>query len=261
MYEHYRNYIKSILDKDINDVDFKCNNIYNAILEHVSKEIGDDYLSVIKNKFSDIFNENFSHITTICKLNDYIGNPILYNFDNFITCSPSNLRYILHSFLILNYIKECKLNDVNIIEIGGGYGGLCFYLYKLCHIFNININSYTVYDLPEPLLLQKKYLSYYNIVNVNYKNLQNDIENKISQNFVETLKENSFLISNYAFSEISMNIQNIYSKYILNPFVSHGFLAWNHIDVYKFIENKSIKIEPEYPLTGSGNKYVFFEPL
>ena len=260
MYELYCNYIRSIIDKDITDVNFKSNSIYNGILEHVPKEMGDDYLSVIKNKFSDIFNENFSYITKICKYNDYIGNPKLYDFDNFIKCSPSNLRYILHSFLILNYIKECKLNNLNIIEIGGGYGGLCFYLHKLCHIFNIDISSYTIYDLSEPLLLQEKYLSYHNIPNVNYKNLQNDIKERISQKFVETLKEDSFLISNYAFSEIPMDIQNMYSKYVLNPFVSHGFLTWNFIDVYKFIENKTFKIEPENPITDieKKNKYVFF---
>ena len=163
MYEHYCNYIKLIINNDINQINFKSNKVYNGILEHVSKEMGDDYLSVIKDNFGDIFNKNFSYISKICKLNDYIGKPQLYDFYNFIECSPSNLRYILHSFLILNYMKTCKLNNVNVIEIGGGYGGLCFYLYKLCHIFEININSYIIFDLSEPLLLQEKYLSYHNI--------------------------------------------------------------------------------------------------
>jgi hypothetical protein len=251
MYENYCNYIKLIINDDINQINFKSNSIYNAILEHVSKEIGDDYLSAILNNFGDIFNNNFSYITKICKLNDYIGKPKMYDFSNFIKCSPSNLRYILHSFLILNYMKNCKLNNVNIIEIGGGYGGLCFYLYKLCHIFEININSYIIFDLDEPLLLQKKYLSYHNIFNVKYYNLQNYDK--------EQLHENSFLVSNYAFSEIPIEIQNNYTKNILNPYISHGFLTWNHIDVYNFISDKNVKIEQEFPLTGNGNKYIYFE--
>ena len=89
--------------------------------------------------------------------------------------------------------------------------------------------------------------------------LQNDIKERISQKFVETLKEDSFLISNYAFSEIPMSIQNMYSKYVLNPFVSHGFLTWNFIDIYNFIENKYFKIEEEYPLTGYKNKYIYLK--
>lgn len=251
MYEQYCNYIKLIINFDLNQIDFKSNIVYNNILEHVSKEMGDEYLSIILDKFGDIFNNNFSYITKICEINDYIGKPKIYDFSNFIKCSPSNLRYILHSFLILNYMKNCKLNNVNIIEIGGGYGGLCFYLYKLCNIFDININSYIIFDLDEPLLLQKKYLSYHNIFNVKYYNLQNYDE--------EQLYKNSFLISNYAFSEIPIEIQNNYTRNILNPYASHGFLTWNHINVYNFISDKRIKIEPEVPLTGNGNKYVYFE--
>jgi hypothetical protein len=251
MYENYCNYIKSLLDKDINQIDFKSNNIYNNILEHVPKEMGDDYLSVIKDKFGDIFNNNLSYITKICRMNDYIGKPKIYEYSNFIQCSPSNLRYILHSFLILNYMKNCKLNNVNIIEIGGGYGGLCFYLFKLCYIFDININSYVIFDLDEPSSLQKKYLSFHNIYNVKYYNLKNYDK--------EQLFDNSFLISNYAFSEIPKEIQIDYTINILNPYTSHGFLTWNHIDVYNFISDKNIRIEEEYPLTGNGNKYVYFE--
>jgi hypothetical protein len=75
----------------------------------------------------------------------------------------------------------------------------------------------------------------------------------------EQLHENSFLVSNYAFSEIPIEIQNNYTKNILNPYISHGFLTWNHIDVYNFISDKNVKIEQEFPLTGNGNKYVYFE--
>jgi len=251
MYNNYCKYITTILNDNIEDLDFKSNQIYRVILEHVSKELGDEYLSVIQDKFSDIYNKNFSYITALCKINDYIGKPEIYQFDNFTKCSPSNLRYILHSLLILSYMDKNKLNDIDIIEIGGGYGGLCFYLYKLSHMFNININTYTIYDLPKPLLLQKKYLNYYNITNVNF-NYISDTEN---------LKNGSFLISNYAFSEIPIVLQNIYSKNIINPYTSYGFLCWNHIDVYNFVDNKNITVEPEVPLTGNNNKYVYYSPL
>ena len=125
-------------------------------------------------------------------------------------------------------MKECKLNNIDIIEIGGGYGGLCFFIYKLAFMFDITINTYSIFDLEMPLILQKKYLEKNNIVNVNFVNLTN----------ITNLNKNSFLISNYAFSEISMDLQKQYTEQVLNPYTSHGFLTWNFIDVYNFIDDK-----------------------
>jgi SAM-dependent methyltransferase len=142
------------------------------------------------------------------------------------------------------------LNNIDVVEIGGGYGGLCFFIYKLAHLFDISINTYSIFDLQAPLMVQKKYLENLNIINLNYVELD-DFKN---------IKENSFLISNYAFSEISLDLQKRYTTSVLNPYISHGFLAWNNIDVYNFIDNKNIAIENEIPLTGPKNKYVSFKP-
>jgi hypothetical protein len=153
--------------------------------------------------------------------------------------------------VILQYMSECQLTQVDIIEIGGGYGGLCFFIYKLAHLFGITVNTYSIFDLPMPLTLQKKYLEALNIHGVQFLHLDN----------FSTLHQNSFLISNYAFSEISMDIQNKYTAAVLNPYVSYGFLAWNFIDVYAFINNKYILVEDEVPLTAPGNKYVYIKPF
>jgi hypothetical protein len=147
-------------------------------------------------------------------------------------------------------MNECNLNNIDVIEIGGGYGGLCFFLYKLSHLFNIHINSYSIFDLQEPLLLQKKYLENINVNGVHFTTMD-DLEN---------IKKNSFLISNYAYSEISLDLQKKYTEKLLNPYVSHGFLTWNFIEPYHFIENKMIKTEKEYPSTGD-NFYIWFTPL
>jgi hypothetical protein len=137
--------------------------------------------------------------------------------------------------LILEYIQNNNLNNLNIIEIGGGYGGLCFFINKISSIFNININSYTIFDVHEACKLQSLYLDKLQINN--YKVFHLD-------NFKDLSKE-SFLISNYAFSEISPIIQKTYIEKILDPFVSNGFLCWNHIPIYKFI-NKKIYIDKAY---------------
>lgn len=247
-YTKYINYIDSFINEDITKWNFKSHPSYCEVLEHVSKYYGDKYYQEIINRFNILYNDNKSYFIDLCKKNDLYGNTHTYDFNDFTKCSPTNLRYILHSLLILTHIKECSLTGVDIIEIGGGYGGLCFYMYKLAHLFGITINSYSIFDLKQPLLLQEKYLQHLGISGVNFVELDN----------IKNLKNNSFLISNYAFSEIDMDLQKKYKDNVLNPFVSHGFLAWNFIQVYNFIDNKDIKKEVEYPLTHPTNYYVRF---
>jgi hypothetical protein len=232
---NYDEYIKSIFNNlSLNEEDwfFKSDPTYRGVLEHVTYEIGYRYLNEIKIRYNDKFISNKNFLINLCEENDKYGKPIKSTYNNFTTCSPTNLRYILHSFLILEYIQNSNLNNLNIIEIGGGYGGLCFFINKMSSIFNININSYTIFDVHEACKLQSLYLDKLQINN--YKVFHLD-------NFKDLSKE-SFLISNYAFSEISPIIQKEYTEKILDPFVSNGFLCWNHIPLYKFI-NKKIHID------------------
>jgi len=250
MYSNYEDCITSFVNTNINDWTFKSNPEYCLVLEHVKPRQGELYINELKKRFDVLYNSNTDYLIELCRLNDSCGKPKKYNFKNFTDCSPTGLRYIFQSFLILTYMKECNLNNIDVIEIGGGYGGLCFFIYKLAHLFDITINTYSIFDLQMPLILQQKYLENLSIHNINYVTLDN----------MKNLKYNSFLISNYAFSEISLDLQKQYTNHVLNPYVSYGFLAWNFIDVYEFIDNKNITIEAEYPLTYRTNKYVRFSP-
>ena len=263
IYKKYTDYIHTFIDSDIEEWYFKSNPNYVYMLEHVSGQQGSDYSNEIQTRFNLFYNQNKNYLIELCNINDLYGKTNKITYTNFTTCSPTNLRYILHSLLILSYINECKLNNIDnmdnidIIEIGGGYGGLCFYVNKLAKLFNITINTYTIFDLQEPLLLQKKYLEKLNVntmTTINYYDVNNI-------NHIQNLKLNSFLISTYAFSEIPLELQKEYTNKVLNVYVSHGFIAWNNIDVYNFIENKNITSEREFPLTGNKNYYVKFRPL
>ena len=249
IYNLYTNHIKTFINTDILSWSFKNNSQYTYVLEHVNEEQGYEYLKEIKNRFNTIYNNNV--LLELCKQNDFYGKPNKVMFKDFTYCSPTNLRYILHSLLILSYAKSCNLDSLDIIEIGGGYGGLCFFINNLSKFFDINVNTYTIFDLPEPLLLQQKYLNKLDVNNVNYYEINN----------FKDLKPNSFLVSNYAFSEIPFNLQQEYTNKVLNPYVSYGFMAWNYIEVYKFIDSKLINKIKEFPLTGSNNFYVRFKPL
>ena len=249
-YTQFTGYLSTLLSKDLRTCNFKSNDNFTYMLEHCTKTHGDNYLHEIMTRFPAFFKEHKDYLITLSHINDLYGDTKKETIDHFTRCSPSNLRYIFQSILIFTHMNECNLTEVDIIEIGGGYGGLCFYIYNMAELFNIKVKSYTIFDLLEPALFQKKYLNLYNI-HVNHETLSN----------IKNVKPNSFLISNYAFSELSIELQNEYTEKVLNPYTSHGFLAWNWKIYYEFIKNKSITKEVEYPLTDIYNYYVKFRPL
>lgn len=91
--------------------------IYTKILEHVSKQQGEEYLDIIK-KDSDIQGSFEDY-----KKNDLYGHPTLYDYPGIGEILPTTLRYIK----VLQDLKEefDNLNGMNICEIGVGYGGQC----------------------------------------------------------------------------------------------------------------------------------------
>ena len=90
----------------------------------------------------------------------------------------------------------------------------------------------------------------------NFNNCIGNVEFIDSKTFGSSITAtNLFLISNYCFSEIDTYLQSMYIK-MLFPKVSHGFMAWNFIPIYNF--GFIYKEEDEYPLTGEGNKYIYF---
>lgn len=228
------------------ELSFKSNRIYTTILEHTTQWSGILYLDCIKNEFRGLYDTNKKLLIDLCYENDKYGKPSKSTFNNFCVCSPSNLRYIYHSFLILSNIQKNKLYDVDIVEIGGGYGGLCFFIHNLAKLFNIKIKSYTIFDLKEVSILQKRYVKIHGI-DINTYHIDDDWK----------LNENSYLISNYAFSEIPKELQVQYSEKILNKYISAGFLVWNFIPIYDFIQNKKFIIENERPADENDNKFVY----
>ena len=226
---------------------FKQHSDYIQILEHTTFNDAIKYLQLIVNEFKIFFINNKNFLINLCILNDSLGDPIKMLFQDFCNCSPSNLRYIYHSLLILTHMKNLNLKTIDIIEIGGGYGGLCFFINKLSVLFDITINNYTIFDLEHVIVLQKTYLKEFNIT-VNTTTLENTY----------SINQNSFLISNYSFSEFSSFVQHLYQDRII-PFCNHGFLVWNgELYVYEFTNCEFLLIENERPQTGICNKFIYF---
>jgi hypothetical protein len=231
------------------ELSFKSNKIYQSVLEHTSLFSANLILNCIKNEYGQLFNNNKKYLIELCSKNDMYGKPRLESITDFTTTNPSNIRYIYHSFLILSNISKNKINNVNLVEIGGGYGGLCFFIYGMAKFYNISISSYTIFDIKEVSILQKRYLKIFDI-DINTYDINDDW----------VLNDNSYVISNYAFSEIPRQLQEEYSEKILNKYISYGFLIWNFIPVYEFIQNKNILIEDERPTDQQKNKFVYITP-
>ena len=139
IYSRYQQAIKSQLILNKEELNFKNDSNYTYMLEHVDNNLGHKYLHTIKNNFKQFYESNFEFLKNICHLNDKYGKTNKYQMKDFMTCSPTNIRYLLHTLLILEDIKKYKLNNVDIIEIGGGYGGLCFFVHSIAPLYEINI--------------------------------------------------------------------------------------------------------------------------
>jgi hypothetical protein len=241
-YSPYANFVERICQT--NDLsNFKSNLNYTYMLEHVTTSQGSQYIDCIKQNTSISSEE----IIYFCNKNDSIGNPTRGNYD-FGVASPTSLRYIYHAHLILTYLQSLNLPSIDIVELGGGYGGLCLAIYNFSEKYSIKINSYTIIDLPSISKLQSIYITLQNPdLNVSFMDATTFGSN------IQT--SNLFFVSNYCFSEISHEFQQEYIKNLF-PKVTHGFITWNHIPVYDF--GFTCKVEDERPLTLNLNKYVYF---
>lgn len=242
-YSSFTNYVASIC-RENNLTNFKRHPDFTPTLEHVSHESGNQYLREIASRSTLTIND----IKAFCQLNDAIGSPYKSSF-GFMEASPSSLRYIFHAHLILTHLKSLGLPSNDIVEVGGGYGGLSCAIHHFAANYGVHINSYTIVDLTSISKLQSLYIP--------------RVKPSIQVDFVDAstfgsgiAKSNMFLISNYCFSEISAGLQIKYRE-VLFPKVAHGFLAWNMIPTYNF--GFTFREEGEYPNTGGTfNKYVYF---
>jgi len=264
MYQSYLNCIKDIDSNNIKTINFKSNEHYNGILEHVSHELGLKYLNLIENEFSNI---DLKNITEFIKINDHYGNPKKYNFffkNNTLFCSPSSLRYIYHALIILEHYKNTKCK--NIVEVGCGYGGLCLAINYFSKLLNIDIKNYNLIDFPEVGNLINCYLD------INKDNIQTNVFIHSCNSFREQITDNHlFFISNYCYTEIDELLNDSYSK-ILLPKITNGFIVWQNggnkgaypvIKVKEITGKNPIKIIEERPQTDAGydifkNYFVYF---
>jgi len=172
---------------------FKSNSHYRCILEHCSYAQGKEHFEIIKNQTPELLEclDKFS-------INDKYGSPICYEFSG-RQFSPTTIQYMkVLSDLIKNFSVE-KLNGLRVLELGVGYGGQYVVLSEW-----LNFESYTFVDLPEVIDLTRAYLTKLGKVTDGLQFI------KHSDNVINQLGEYDLVISNFAFSELTKDLQMKY---------------------------------------------------
>ena len=211
---------------------FKSIKAYTNVLEHVSKEQGTWYLETILEMTNDL-NDNLEEF----KENDKYGNPaILGDYPETGVISPTTLRYIKNTFDMASLVGETPLS--RIVEVGGGYGGLCKTLSVVC-----DFDEYVLIDLPEVVKLQDRYLS-------NFPDLHKKCV-FVPCTETEEIKDVDLFISNYALSECDDETQAMYfDKLIANS--KFAYLVYNVVTFREYkLANFIKKLEEIFKVTTS----------
>lgn len=222
---------------------FRRSKVMITALDHVSFELGHEFLSEIF-KYGE-----FEKYNDLLKKIDSQGNPIKYDYPVYGKFSPTLLRY-LKIYLEIKYLFG-DFSNLNIVEIGVGFGGQSAIINSLCEP-----KSYTFFDLPSVLNLSKVFLGGLNL----------DGKIKFINGLEPSNIKSDFVLSNYAFSELNQQYQQLYlEKVILNS--GSGYMIWNDLS-YKNLGGYSIpeliriipgsKTIPELPKTGTNNQVIIW---
>ncbi len=239
----YPSFCAKAATKDSIFATFRTNPVYMQILEHVDDIMGQKYLDFIlqTKRFNKQDFETF-------RQNDWYGGASIRYYREIGYMSPSTLRYIK---VLADLIESFgDLNNKDICEIGIGYGGQARIIMSM-----FDVKSYTFVDLDSVLSLSKKYLSHFS-----------GLEGKLHFKRMEDLEARDYdlFISNYAFSELRSNIQDIYIEKIIKN-AKHGYITFNNIapkdfnyplEQYESLFNKHIKIADETPNSHPLNKIL-----
>ena len=238
----YSQYLK-VCDRAAKDsgtfANFRANLAYRTVVESCSRLHGSLYLDWLQENSPFILHDLDKFVTS-----DKIGGPFVYQYDGLnIEISPTTLRYIKILVELNDFFGT--LEDKDIIEIGGGYGGQCKIIYDY-----VKPRSYTLVDLPTALPLAERYLKQFGIKNVIFKTPDDLFENVYS-----------LCISNYAFSEFDRGFQELYIDKIISK-SSRGYMLCNCLSRNKGVRLSILEVlklkkngmfVPEDPQTSEGN--------
>ena len=188
---------------------------------------------------------------------DTIGEPERQQYGDYLL-STVVVRYIKVASDLLQLFG--RLDGMNIIEIGAGFGGQCKILSDL-----FRFASYTLIDLPEVLNLHHRFLGHFGVRNVYYLDPTRE-DWRASDHY-------DLIISNYVYTELSETDQNIYYRRVLKN-SQRGYITdnsvWSHtvrpegvriravLPARLYEDGIKFYTAPDHPVSHPGNAVVFW---
>ena len=220
IYTHV-NVCRNALQHDIIYQNFKNNADYTRVLEHCPTDVAQRALRSILNREKTI---DWGQI----RINDAIGNPVTTNFEPIFKEYNIVLDHytfsnttILYTFQALDIISRMD-TPMRVVEIGGGYGGLC----KVLHILASHlILSYTIIDIEDVSKHQHKYLTDMDLPDV-----------KCIPYLEYTARSFDLCVSIYALGEFTRPVIDFYYVNVIQHSTSK-YLWWNISHVPSYIVN------------------------
>jgi hypothetical protein len=243
-YDNYRTTCLEAATDDLYFSMFKQNKSYTQILEHT------DFLTgFLYGEFILKTNFDFSKLD-ILKSNDNQGTATLMRYpEPFGLISPNTMYYIK----VLAELEQMfgSLSNMNIIEIGVGYGGQCKAIYDY-----FKPSSYTLVDLPEPVKLAERYHRDFNYEGIKY----------LTQDLLPSDIEYDLVISNYAITECVRPVQMDYIEKVVSK-SKRGYITYNDISSQfgldslskqELIDLLKCSEKPEEPLSSVNNCILYW---
>lgn len=226
---------------------FRACSAFINILDHVSIQHGKGYIAEIlaSGGHELLGKENIEFLKSI----DAVGGGLQYSFKGVGRISPAYLRYLK----VLRDLELLfgELKGLNIAEVGIGFGGQGLVLNRIA-----GVDAITFYDLPPVLELAKRYFFCTKTLgNFEYIDGRNPKEGRFD-----------LVVSNYAFSELSRSVQEIYLKNVLLN-SKHGYITWNDLafqNLGSFSLAELLRLIPssqilaEVPLTARNNSILYW---
>jgi len=244
----YLKIVKSAVASEDVLMNFRANQDYQQVLEHVSFSLGKEYLDEIISKYNSEPQEVFAGLS---KLSEF-GSPPVHNFPGIGPVSPTILRYVKVAYEMNKLFGD--LSRMRIGEIGVGFGGQAAVLGKL-----FGVKEYVAFDLPEVLRLCEVFL--------------HRTESRITPRLIDGRQpehvEVDLLVSNYAFSELARTVQDAYLKNVILG-AKAGYMIWNDLS-YKSLDGYSLRqivrkipgsrVLKEVPLSSKTNRLIVWGDL
>ena len=242
----YTNFIQTVNEDSSLFRKFRTNYVYRQILEHVTYQQGMTYFE----RLSERYKSNLAALPN--KNLSLVGSPRTYHYQKLGFISPTMIRYEFVSQEIERIFGPSIGNE--IVEIGVGFGGQYAVLEK-----SFTFSGYTMFDLPQVMLLVRKVLS---SAEVRIDKIRDGDINS------PRVAGCDLVISNYAFSELPRDIQKQYLEGVLRV-SSRGYLTMNSGRTnltgrsdgkYSLDELKTMlppfEVIEEVPLTGADNYVI-----